>query len=51
MPTKGSPRCVFCKYSERISREPRNSGFIYCQLEIVLTVGETEILKVKAYKK
>ena len=25
-PTKGGPRCIFCEYSERVSREPRNSS-------------------------
>ena len=27
--TKGSPRCIFCEYSECVSREPQNSSFSY----------------------
>ena len=25
---KGGPRCIFCEYSEHVSREPQNSSFI-----------------------
>ena len=28
-PTKGGPRCIFCEYCERVSREPRNSSFFH----------------------
>ena len=27
-PTKGDPRCIFCEYSECVSREPRNSSLV-----------------------
>ena len=29
-PTKalGSPRCIFCEYSERVSQKPKNSSFL-----------------------
>ena len=28
-PPKGGPRCIFCEYSERVSREPRSSSFFF----------------------
>ena len=28
-PHKGGPRFIFCEYSERVSREPRNSSLIF----------------------
>ena len=35
-PTKGGPHCIFCEYSERVSRKPWNSSFLILKLILFL---------------
>ena len=51
---KGGPRCIFCEYSERVSREPRNSSFIWILcvfLLFVFSCSPTELAKIKSLQK